>query len=291
MGGYAIVTDSTCNLGDEVVAANGLDMIPLNVHWGDDTYKDGVTLSAARFYEMLPQRSAFPKTSQPSAGEFIEFFQDVAERKQVNTILAIHISSDLSGTVASAMQAKSALSETRPDLRIEVVDSRSVSLGLGVQVLVAARALAAGKSLEETMALREQCYDSLDVVFAVDTLEYLHRGGRIGGAARLLGSALRMKPVLEVREGRIESVEKVRSRKKSLRRLIEIAGERWEGRTPTEVAIMQAEVDEELPAFTRALEEKLGCAVSITQPLSPVVGTHGGPGTIGIVVYALDEVL
>jgi len=131
----------------------------------------------------------------------------------------------------------------------------------------------------------------MDVIFAVDMLEYLHRGGRIGGAAWLLGSALNLKPVLTIIDGRIEPLEKVRSRKKSLRRVVEIIEERWTGRRPAEIAIIQAEAGDDLPWFTELVESRILCEKSCTRILSPVVGTHCGPGTLGVVVYALAEEL
>lgn len=291
MNHFVVVTDSTSNLAPGLDEEYGVDVIPLNIHWGDDTFLDGVTLKADTFYRWLRERKDFPKTSQPSAGAFIEFFEEVAERKQVDMILGIFVSAELSGTLASALQAKAHLATKCPDLHIELVDSRSVSMGLGVQVLVAARALKAGKTLEETLGLVKQCRDSTNVIFAVDTLEYLHRGGRIGGAARLLGSVLNLKPVLTIMDGRIEPLEKVRSRKKSLRRVVEIIVERWTGRQPTEVAIIQAEAGDDLPWFTELVESQMPCEKFCTRILTPVVGTHGGPGTIGLVVYAVDEEL
>ncbi len=285
---FAVVTDSTSNLSPGLAEELGIPVIPLTVHWGNETYLDGVTLDAPTFYEWLRQRKDFPKTSQPSAGAFIDFFQQVADQQQTDTILGVFISADMSGTMTSATQAKTQLSETRPDLRIELVDSRSVSMGLGLVTLVAQRAAAAGKSVEAAMREVERCKENLHVIFAVDTLEFLHRGGRIGGAARLLGSALNLKPVLTIEGGRVEPLEKVRSRGKSLRRVIEIAESRLGGQRPTELAIMQAEADGDLPQFTEMVEQRLRPKRLYSRVLSPVVGTHGGPGTLGFAFYAGD---
>ena len=278
MSDYVIVTDSTANLPEELQAELKVPTIPLNVHWGEDTYLDGVTLKADAFYKLLTERKDFPKTSQPSAGVFMNFFNEVAEQYKTDTILGIFISSDLSGTMASAIQAKAEL----PDLNIELVDSRSVSMGLGLQVLAAVRAAEQGKSLQEVVDIVKRCYEHSHVIFAVDTLEYLHRGGRIGGAARLLGSALNLKPVLTIEGGRVESLEKVRSRKKSLNRLLEIVKERTEGKPPTEVSIIQAVADEEAAWMEDLVKAELIPQRIHTVTLTPVVGTHGGPGTLGI---------
>ncbi|MGC9348626.1 MAG: DegV family protein [Anaerolineae bacterium] len=288
MRSFVVVTDSTANLSQDLVKEYDVPVIPLNVHWGGESYLDGVTLGAETFYRWLRERDDFPKTSQPSAGAFIDFFTDVAGRYDTNTILGVFISSDMSGTLASAEQAKVHLAEQAPDLRIELVDSRSVSMGLGLQVLVAVRAALAGKTVKEGVEAVEQCRSRLHVIFAVDTLEFLHRGGRIGGAARLLGSALNLKPVLTVEDGRVEALEKVRSRRKSLRRVIQIAEERLGGQRPVEVAIMHAEAEEDLPWFIERVVAKFNPGRLYEQVLTPVVGTHGGPGTIGLAFHTWE---
>jgi DegV family protein with EDD domain len=287
MGSFVIVTDSTSNLAPDLAAEHNIPVIPLNVHWGVDSYLDGVTISSTTFYGWLRERKEFPKTSQPSAGEFVEFLQQAARDHGTNEILGVFISSEMSGTIASAQQAKLALAESQPTLRFEIIDSRSVSMGLGLQVLHGAKAKARGATIEETMAAVARCRDDLGVVFAVDTLEFLYRGGRIGGAARLLGSALNLKPVLTIEDGRVESLEKVRSRKKSLRRLIELIEERLDGRQPTAMSILHAAAEDEVTEFAAELRGRLKPASLYTRVLTPVVGTHGGPGTIGVAYHTL----
>ncbi len=285
MGNFVVVTDSTSNLAPELSDAYDIPVIPLNVHWGDETYLDGKTLTADTFYRWLKARSKMPKTSQPSAGAFIDFFKEVAEAYDTDTILGVFISAEMSGTLLSATQAKAQL----PDLTIELIDSQSVSMGLGLQVLVAARAAQEGKTLEETRARVRQCYENMHVVFAVDTLEFLHRGGRIGGAARLLGSALNLKPVLTIESGRVEPLEKVRSRRRSLRRMIQIAEDRLNGQHPVELAIMEAEAGEDDVAWVQdKVTQRLHPETLYTRVLTPVVGTHGGPGTIGVAFHTLE---
>jgi DegV family protein with EDD domain len=265
-----------------MVAEHEIPVIPLSVHWEGETYLDGVTLDSETFYRWLRERDSFPTTSQPSPGAFIEFFKTVAEERQTDTLLGIFISSDMSGTLASAVQAKAQL----PDLNIELVDSRSVSMGLGLQVVTAAKAARQGTALDELLALTHRVRARMEVIFAVDTLEYLHRGGRIGGAARLLGTALNLKPVLTIEDGQVMPLEKVRRRSKSLQRIVEIAEKRLAGRRPQALGVMQAEADKDAQKLVRWVQERMQPHHLYQSVLTPVVGTHGGPGTVGLAFYA-----
>ena len=277
-----IVTDSTCNIPSTLVEKYDISIIPLTLLWGDESYLDGIDVDADTFYRWLQEREEFPTTSQPSVGVFINFFNDVAERLQTDTILGIFVSSKLSGTLASATQAKAEL----PNLNIELLDSAYFSMGLGFQVLIAAQAAEEGMAMDAILERVHRTRESMKFVFSVDTLEYLHRGGRIGGAARLLGTMLNLKPLLTIEDGRVEPLEKVRSRQRSLKRMIEIAEQHLAGRTPTALAIMQADTQqEEVDMVAAWVKERLRPAEIYTVALSPVVGTHSGPGTIGIGYY------
>ncbi len=281
MSRIAVVTDSTANLTEDLVADLEISLIPLNVHWGEDTFLDGVTLDAPSFYQRLQTRKDFPMTSQPSVGDFIRFFQDVAERFQTDTIFGVFISAALSGTLSSALQARNEL----PDLHIELVDSRSVSMGLGFQALTAARAAQSGADLAEVLSQVARVRASTEVFIALDTLEYLHRGGRIGGAARLVGTMLNFKPLLTVEDGKIASLGKERSRRKSLQNLVDLAEVRLAGRPPAELALMHAEADEDVDYLLELLRERLDLRRVHRGLLTPVLGTHGGPNAIGMVFY------
>lgn len=281
MKSFAFVTDSTSNLPPALAKEYNIPMIPLNVHWGEETYLENVTLDADTFYRWLTERKDFPKTSQPSAGQFIEFYRKVAEEYNTDTILSLHLSSDLSGTMASALQAKDQIA----DLRIEVIDSRSVSAGLGLQALAAARVSMGGGTVEEGIDAAQRVRENLNVLFVPATLEFLHRGGRIGGAARLLGSALNLKPVLQVADGVVDSLEKVRSRKKSLRRILELAEERANGKTIPEAIVLQAAAEDEVVQLRADFEARLHPQRCHTCTVTPVVGSHSGPGTVGFAFY------
>lgn len=281
MGRIAVVTDSTADLTPEMAQAHDISIIPLYIHWGQDNYRDGVTLNTATFYRMLQERQDFPMTSQPSVGDFITFFREVAERYATDTIVGVFISSLLSGTMASALQAKAEL----PELRIELHDSRSISMGVGFQALAAARANKAGASVEEILEAATKVRTRTEMLIALSTLEYLHRGGRIGGAARLLGTLLNFKPLLTMEGGKIDALGKARSRRKSLEFLVSEAQKRLAGRRPAELAIMHTPDDPDMESFTQLVNEQLRPQRLYTGMLSPVLGTHGGPGAIGMVFY------
>ncbi|MGC9357898.1 MAG: DegV family protein [Anaerolineae bacterium] len=276
-----VATDSTSNLPPEIVSEYNLPVIPLKVHWGEETYIDGVTLDPGTFYRWLREREDFPTTSQPSAGEFIEFFKAISEEHDTDTIVCVVISSDLSGTYLSANQAKAAL----PDLNIELVDSRSVSVGLGFQALAAAEAAREGATLEEVLAQIHRVRARSSVLFTVDTLEYLHRGGRIGGAARLFGTALNLKPLLTIEGGRVDVLEKNRGRRRALQRLLQIAEERLAGRQPSCVAVIDVDASKSADIIFDEVKERLDPELLFRAVISPVVGGHAGPGTVGLGFY------
>lgn len=281
MSRVAVVTDSTANLPADLLAELNIATIPLRIHWSGETYLDGVTLSAETFYRWLRERRDFPTTSQPSVGDFVKFFRNVAEQQQTDTMVGVFISSELSGTFASATQARSEL----PDLQIELVDSRSASMGTGFQALVAARAARLGASPAEVLAQVEHVRETVQVLFVVDTLEFLHRGGRIGGAARFLGTALNLKPLLTMEKGRVEALEKVRSRRKSLQRLVELAAERLGGRPMGEVAVLDVDAREEADEVISQVVEQLNPRRVYRTAITPVIGAHTGPGAVGLIFY------
>lgn len=278
-GKIRVVTDSTAYIPAEALGDFDIPVIPLWLIWGDENFRDGVDIDPPTFYGRLPGSKVFPTTSQPSAGEFVEFFQQAAVGAE--TIVGVFISSKLSGTVASALAAKIQL----PGMDIRVVDSLSTSMGLGFAVLTAARAAAAGKSADEIVAAVEQVRDGMNVMFAVDTLEYLHRGGRIGGAKRLLGTALNLKPLLYLEEGRIEALASVRTKRKAVARMLDVAEERLAGKRIAEAAVLEVDALEEGRSLAQRVKERFGVSSVCITTVSPTIGTHAGPGTVGICFY------
>lgn len=279
MSRIAIVTDSSAYLPADLVARYGINVMPLKVAFGQTVYRDCVDITEEEFYHKLAQAKELPITSQPSAGEFLAFYQEVARQSQ--GIVSIHLSGALSGTYNSAMAARHML----PDVPIEVIDSHSASMGQGFLALAAARAAAEGQSLAEIAAWTGDLVPRLNVIFVLDTLKYLQKGGRIGGAQALMGSMLAIKPLLHLHEGRVEPLEKVRSKGKAVQRLVEIMAERLQGR-PAHIAILHSAIPQEAEALRAEIAARFPCRELLLCGVSPVIGTHTGPGCLGLAFYA-----
>jgi DegV family protein with EDD domain len=279
----AIVTDSTANLPDEIIAQYNIHVVPLTVNWGGQGYLDGIDITPAAFYERLKTDKESPTTSQPSAGQFEEVFTKLAENYE--SIVGVFVSEPLSGTLDSARTA----ANTMPDFPIEIIDSRSISFGLGYMVLAAARAVEGGLNQAEVAQAARSLIDSMRFTFVVETLDYLHRGGRIGGAQRLLGSVLSIKPLLHLSDGKVEPLESVRTKRKAVNRMLEIAYQETRDKGSVRAAVVHASSPQEAEVFRQVVLEKLNPVELMLDELTPVIGTHVGPGTIGLVYYAEAE--
>lgn len=275
-----IVTDSTAYLPADYVQAHDIRVVPLYVHFGEEAFKEGVEISDEEFFARLKRSPALPTTSQPSAGDFKQVFQEWAEAG--HEIVTLTISSKLSGTWNSAMAAK----EMLPAAGISVIDSLSTSGGLQLMVYAAVEAAESGASRQEVAKLVQEIVPKINLFFVVDTLEYLAKGGRIGNAKAFLGTLLKVKPILALQEGVIEPLEQVRSKRKAQARLLELVEEAVGDRGPeAKVAVVNALVPEEAVALGRELQRRLGCPEPIQSNLGPVIGTHTGPGLVGVACY------
>ena len=281
MAKIALVTDSTSYIPAELVQRYQITVVPQVLIWGSETFQDGVDIQPDEFYARLKTATVMPSTSQATVATFMHIFQGLLD--QDYQILAILVSDKLSGTINSAMQAIEHLPAGAP---IEVVDSQSTSMALGFQLLAVARALEQGASLPEAVALAHQAIAHTGVVLTVETLEFLHRGGRIGTGSRFLGTALNIKPILEVRDGRIEAVERVRTRSKSLSRVVELVEAQIGGRTPVRLAALHANAEADARAVLEEACRRMHVDESLLSIVSPVVGTHAGPGTVGLAYMA-----
>jgi DegV family protein with EDD domain len=280
MSKIALVTDSTAYLPKSYIDQYQISVAPQVLVWGDQTFKDGVDIQPSEFYERLKKATVMPTTSQATIGSFHEIFKKLGEEGY--DILAVLLSQKLSGTIDSAVQARDML----PGTKIEIFDSQSAAMALGFQVLSVARALEDGANMAECLAVAEKARQNTGVVFAVDTLEFLYRGGRIGGGSRFLGTALNIKPILELVDGKVEAVERVRTRRKSLSRLVEMIIERINGRKPVHLATLHANAPDDAKELVAEACSRLDCVENILAEVSPVVGNHAGPGTVGLAYMA-----
>jgi DegV family protein with EDD domain len=282
MSKVAILTDSTAYIPADLLKAHNITTVPQVLIWGEETFHDGVDILPDDFYRRLSTAKVMPTTSQVSIVTMRDTYEKLlAEGYEV---LGIFISSKFSGTMQSAIQAKEMLPKAAD--KIAIVDSLSTAMAMGFHVLAAARAAQAGAGLAECRKLAEEAQKHAGVYFVVDTLEFLHRGGRIGGAQALLGSALNLKPILTLAEGRIESVEKIRTKGKALDRLVEIVVENVAGRTPVRIATLHANAEAEARTVLEAVSSKLNPTEKVLASVSPVIGTHIGPGTVGLAYMA-----
>ncbi len=282
MSKVAIVTDSTAYLPDDVLKEYSITVTPQILIWGNETFQDGVDIQPDEFYRKLKTAKTMPTTSQVAIVTMKNAFENLIEAGY--DVLGIFISAKLSGTIQSATQAKEMLPKAAA--KIVVLDSNTTAMAMGFHVLAAARAALAGASLVECQGLAEKARKHTGVYFVVDTLEFLRRGGRIGGAQALLGSALNLKPLLELRDGRIEAVEKVRTKGKAVNRMIDLVFERVAGRTPVRLATLHANAEGEAKSALEAAAERLDPVEQFLASVSPVIGSHAGPGTVGLAYMA-----
>jgi DegV family protein with EDD domain len=277
----ALVTDSTGSIPKDLSDKYNIIVAPQILIWGDETFEDGVDITPGEFYSRLKKATVMPSTSQVTVSKFLEIYQRLLD--QDYQILSILVSSKLSGTVNSAIQAKSMLPSGAP---IEIIDSNSIAMAMGFHLLAVARAIKQGATLTECVELAQKAAQHTGIFFAVDTLEFLHRGGRIGGASRFLGTALNIKPILELRDGRVEAAERVRTRSKSLSRIVDLVSEQIGGRTPIRLASLHANAPEDGQIVLKEASEKLNPIETYFSELTPVIGANAGPGVVGLVYMA-----
>jgi len=278
----AVVTDSGVNLPETVQETHQINVVPLKVILGEQTLRDGIDITPSRFYELLRAASKLPTTSQPSTGDFVEVYSRLSG--EVDAIVSIHLSELLSGTIKSALAARELVNH----VPIKVIDSRSASVGLGFVVLAAAREAQRGGGLPEVVAAAKKLIPRINVIFVVDTLKYLHMGGRIGGASAMLGTALKIKPLLHLYEGQVNPLERVRSKCKATERMLEIMAQRLQGDDSEGVlhaAVAHADREDEALELKEQVLSRFQPDEFYLSELTPAIGTHAGPGTLGLGWY------
>ncbi|MGG1661560.1 DegV family protein [Brevibacillus sp. NRS-1366] len=277
-----ILTDSASDIDASVRQSLGIVAVPLKVMFGSETYLDGVTISSSAFFEKLKQSHVLPTTSQPSPLEFAESYKAIHEQYGEDVqIIAILLSGSLSGTYQSAMIAKSMLEE---NMDITVIDSRKASYVHGMICVEAAKAAQAGKNKEQILDIIDRYLDEVQVYFIVDTLEFLQKGGRIGRASAVIGSLLNIKPILMLDPaGYVSAFDKVRGTKKALNRVLETLQEYAQGQ-PVKVAVLHSSVPDQAAEILERVKREFQVTASHLEEIGPVIGTHTGPGLIGIVM-------
>jgi DegV family protein with EDD domain len=269
-----IVTDSTANLKPELAAQHNILVIPLKVQMGNQAYSEGVDLTGEEYIRKLPSQNPLPTTSQPTPIEFEEAYNRILA--EGDEIISIHLSSDLSGTHNSATIGANSTDKSK----ITVIDSRTISVGLTMLAIAAAEMAKAGKSRSEIVASIEKLMQTVPLALTLDTLEYLRKGGRIGGAQALIGGLLKIKPTIEVKNGKLEAGERARSRGKALDLLVEKMVATF-GNKPIWVGIAEV-ASPDVAEFEKALRAKLNVQRLYICTIGPVVATHTGPNTIGV---------
>jgi DegV family protein with EDD domain len=272
-----IITDSTCEAPPEVLRHPAVTVVPLSVVFGQEALRDGIEITREQFWTRLPSANPLPTTSQAAPSDFLGLFESFTQAG--DEVIAILISGKLSGTLSSAILAY----ESNPGWPVEVIDSKSVSVGLGLLVQEAVRMIDAGASRTEItarlLALREQ----VRIIFVLETLEYLQRGGRIGKAQAFVGTLLKFKPLLGIVDGEVVPMARVRSRAKALEAAQELLAQQITARgSAVRMAFTNALAPEEAWALGARLSKQFETSDFYVSDLGPVLGVHVGPGTVGV---------
>jgi DegV family protein with EDD domain len=282
MAKVALVTDSTGYIPTELMQLHNITVVPQVVIWDNQTLEDGVDIQPTEFYARLSASKTMPTTSQVSVQSMHKAFSGLLA--QGYEVLGMFLSTKLSGTMQSAHQGRDQL-ESGQD-KVQIFDTETTAMAMGFQVLAVAQIAAEGASMADCLALAEKAKGTTGVYLVVDTLEFLHRGGRIGGAQRFLGAALNLKPLLAVQDGRVEGVERIRTKAKAQDRMIEMVVEQCQGKSPVRLASLHANSAGDAHAILARAEALLNPVQSVFSEVSPAVGTHTGPGTVGLCYMA-----
>ncbi len=281
-GPVRIITDSAAGLPPALTQEYGIQVIPYPLIWDGQVYLDGRDLSPTEFYRRFRSDSTYPTTTMPTYGQFVEAYQQAVE-SGASAIVGVFVSGKLTSTVNMAQQAAREVS-----IPVYVIDSLTATTSEGFIALAAARAARRGASVEQIVSIAEAYRERVGAYFALETLEHLNRGGRIGEAATLLGTRLRVQPVVRVAEGLVRPVGVARTRQRALDLLLARVGD-VVGDAPIRASVLHADVLEEAQQFAERVQSTFHCIEFFISDFTPVMGAHAGPGVIGI-AYCIEEV-
>jgi DegV family protein with EDD domain len=286
MGNVFVVTDSTADIPQTLAEQLGITIVPLKVHFGEETYEDGVTITANEFYQKLQTSERLPTTSQPSPLDFVNIYKKLAEGKEEVHIISIHLSSALSGTFQSASIAQNMLEGS---VKVTVIDGKKASYATGIIVVAVAEAAKAGMSAEACLERAYYLVENTHVYFLVDTLQFLQKGGRIGKASALLGTLLNIKPILSLDlAGEVYAKDKVRGAKKAFARILELLKHDAAPYNKIRIGVSHAASPQEAGEIADILKREFNVDEIVVTDIGSVIGTHVGPGTIAIMLSAND---
>jgi len=281
MGRIAVVTDSVACVPQELVERYDIHVVPFHVIWDGRVYTDGVDLTPGEFYRFFDQNKGFPTTAQPSLADFVRTYARLSE--EAEGIVSIHVPAELTGAINVARAA----ARDAASVPVRIVDSRMATMAQGFIVLEAARTATAGGTLDEVAAAAEALIPRVDFFATLDDLKHLHRGGRIGEAATLLGSKLRINPIMSLAHARVRVLGVVRTRRKAVERMIEMMGEQV-GQRPLHASVFHGDALGEAQRIGEEIQSRFNCVEFYVTEFTPVMGAHTGPGVIGLAFYT-DE--
>ncbi len=272
-----IVTDSSVDLSPKLAEELGITVVPLYVRFGNEVYRDQIDISADEFYQRLQHDPVHPSTTQPTPQDFANAYEKVAPK--ADGIVSIHISAKLSGTCNSALQGKKMIEEAGPVCPIEMIDSETLTMGLGIITMAAAKVANAGGNVQEVVDKVKEMIPRIHLLFTLDTLKYLALGGRIGKAKALLGSVLNVKPILAIKDGEVVPAGQVRSRSKGIDRLVDFV---QSAASIQDLAIIYNTTPDEAQTLAERIAPMFAKEKIIIARLGPLLGVHAGPGAVAI---------
>lgn len=283
----AIVTDSVASIPEKMLDALKISWVPYYIHHSGESFRDLVNIHCDKFFELLPTLEKLPKTANPSAKDYLDKYLALAQ-EGFSSIASIHISSVNSGAYQAAVMAKNMLSEKLPEIKVEVIDTLNVAMGQGWMVIEAARAALEGAQLPDIKAIIEKMVPITKMMQTADTLRYLYMGGRIGKAKQMAASVLDIKPIIGVENGELVPLGQARTRKKVYQQMVDKL-DKAVGQQGIKIAFMHAAAREEAEKLKAMVEQRVEVIESIISELSPALGVHTGPGTVGFSYFPVTS--